>query len=383
MNAAHPPEAWCRHLPACPGCPRFGSESADPSTLAQLRSLCAASGAALEMAVGPRRRFRHRARLAVRGRQGRPKIGIFAQGSHRVVDIPGCEIHLPLIIRVAAALKRAMRETGCTCYGEATNLGLVRGLQVVVERSSETAQIVLICNSTSPDPAQPVLAALARELGTSLHSLWWNGNAELHNRILGDHFELLSGPDCVVEQIGGASIFFPPGAFGQNNLELFERLVAQLHALVPPERTLVELYAGAGAIGLGLVRRSEQVVFNEIGPASLAGLARGISALPSAEQARVRVVPGSAEIAASEIRSGSVLIVDPPRNGLDPALIERLGVEPPERLIYVSCDLGSLIRDTALLARQGLELKSATAYDLFPHTEHVETLALFAGREAR
>jgi 23S rRNA (uracil1939-C5)-methyltransferase len=383
MNSAPPPEEWCRHLPACPGCPRFGSDSADSGTLAQLSSLCAAARAPLELEAGPRRRFRHRARLSVRGRQGRPKIGIFAQGSHRVVDIPGCEIHHPLINRVAAALKRAMRETGCTCYGEATHLGLVRGLQVVVERSSQTAQIVLICNSTSPDPARPVLAALSRELGDSVHSLWWNGNAEVHNRILGDHFELLSGRDCVMEQIGGASVFFPPGAFGQNNLDLFERLVAKLHALVPPERVLVELYAGAGAIGLGLVQRSQNVVFNEIGPASLAGLERGIAALPGAEQARVRVVPGSAEIAASEIRSGSVVIVDPPRKGLDAGIVERLGVERPERLFYVSCDLGSLIRDTALLARQGLELKSATAYDLFPHTEHIETLALFAGPEAR
>jgi 23S rRNA (uracil1939-C5)-methyltransferase len=226
------------------------------------------------------------------------------------------------------------------------------------------------------------LAALARELGHSLHSLWWNGNAEVHNRILGDHFELVSGPECVVEQIGGARVFFPPGAFGQNNLALFERLVAKLHGFVPPERAVVELYAGAGAIGLGLVQRSANVLFNELGAASLAGLQRGIAALPEAERARVRVVPGSAESAAPEIRSGSVLIVDPPRKGLDPGVVERLGVARPERLVYVSCDLGSLIRDTALLARRGLELKCATAYDLFPHTEHIETLALFAGPES-
>lgn len=331
----------------------------------------------LEQEGGARRGFRHRARLAVRGRQGRPKIGIFAMGSHRVVDIPACEIHHPMINRAASALKRSMRELESSCYSDTAHLGLVRGLQAVVERSSEAVQIVLICNAASPRSAQPLLQGLERELAGDLHSLWWNGNPDVTNRILGESFERIVGPDCVVEELGGASVFFPPGAFGQNNLDLFDRVVKKVHDLVPSGRHVVELYAGSGALGLGLSPRTASLVFNEINPASLDGLARGIAALSPEAQSRVRVVPGPARRAASHIEKESVVIVDPPRKGLDPDLLEALAERAPERVIYLSCDLESLMRDSELLNRQGLRLASATGYDLFPYTEHIETLALF------
>jgi 23S rRNA (uracil1939-C5)-methyltransferase len=75
-----------------------------------------------------------------------------------------------------------------------------------------------------------------------------------------------------------------------------------------------------------------------------------------------------------------VVIVDPPRKGLDPELVAALGMQAPEQLLYVSCGLTSFLRDAALLAAQGLALESVTAYDLFPYTQHVETVASFRRR---
>jgi 23S rRNA (uracil1939-C5)-methyltransferase len=246
-----------------------------------------------------------------------------------------------------------------------------------VERSSQTAQIVLICNAASSESARPLLECLERELAEAVHSLWWNGNPDVTNRILGDSFERIVGPECLVEELGGAHVFFPPGAFGQNNLDLFDRVVKKVHALVPDGRPVVELYAGSGALGLGLSPRVGRLVFNEINPASLDGLARGIAALPPEAQARVQVVPGPAQDAASHIETDSVVIVDPPRKGLAPELLTAFAERAPERVVYLSCDLTSLIRDSQLLEAQGLRLTSATGYDLFPYTEHIETLAHF------
>ncbi|HWO14793.1 MAG TPA: hypothetical protein VNN80_35060, partial [Polyangiaceae bacterium] len=137
------------------------------------------------------------------------------------------------------------------------------------------------------------------------------------------------------------------------------------------------LYAGCGAIGLGLVERSRSVSFNELGEASLAGLARGIEALGPELRARARVVAGSAEGAAAEVVPGSIVIVDPPRKGLEPGLLQSLAAAPPEQLLYVSCGLSSFLRDAEPLIAGGLRLESATAYDLFPYTSHIETLASF------
>jgi 23S rRNA (uracil1939-C5)-methyltransferase len=331
----------------------------------------------LELQTGAREHFRHRARLMVRGRAGAAKIGIFAERSHRVVDIPSCPIHHPLINRVAAALKVSMRELGTSAYADAPHTGLVRALQVVVERATQTAQVMLVCNSSDSRSARPLLERLAQRLQPALHSLWWNGNPERTNTIVGPHLEHMSGPVAVSELLGGARVFYPPAAFGQNNLDLFDRLLAQIHAGVPPARDVVELYAGSGAIGLGLAARSRSVVFNELGAASLEGLALGLDALPPDERGRCRVVAGPAEAAAAEILGDRIVIVDPPRKGLDPAVLQALIRARPERLAYVSCGLTSFLRDAEALIQGGLELEATTLYDLFPYTAHVETLAWF------
>lgn len=371
-------ELACPHLSACPGCPRFGAAGPAPEALAQLRELCERSGAALDSEAGARLGFRHRARLAVRGRAGRSKIGIFAEGSHRVVDIPACPIHHPLINEAAQVLKACMRELNTTSYSDAAQAGLVRALQVVVERPSQTVQLVLVCNEPSPAAGLPLLELLARRMGPRLHSAWWNGNAEVTNRILGESFTALSGPPHVEEHIGGARVFFPPAAFGQSNLDLFDRMVERIHAAVPAGSHVVELYAGCGAIGLGLAERCSELVFNELSPASLAGLALGIGSLPKAARQHARVVPGAAEQAEDALTSETLVIADPPRKGLEPAVVDALARRAPRRLLYLSCEHTSLIRDAELLQAQGLRLLRATVYDAFPYTSHVETLAEFA-----
>ena len=373
----------CPHRPPCPGCPRFGALDPAPDAARELGAFCARHGVALELQTGAREHFRHRARLMVRGRAGAAKIGIFAEGSHRVVDIPNCPIHHPLINRAAAALKVSMRELGTSAYADAPHTGLVRALQVVVERATQTAQVMLVCNSSDSRSARPLLERLAQRLEPALHSMWWNGNPERTNTILGPHLEHVSGPPAVSERLGGARVFYPPAAFGQNNLDLFDRLLSQIHAGVPPARDVVELYAGSGAIGLGLAARSSSVVFNEIGAASLAGLALGLDTLPPDERRRCRVVAGPAEAAAAEIRGDCVVIVDPPRKGLDPGVLQALTRERPERLAYVSCGLTSFLRDAEALVHGGLELEATTLYDLFPYTAHVETLAWFRRATAR
>jgi len=370
-------ELSCSHRPPCPGCPRFGAVDPAPDATRELAAFCARHGVTLDVQTGARRRFRYRARLMVRGRPGAAKIGIFGEGSHRVVDMPTCPIHHPLINRAALALKASMRELGTSAYADAAHTGLVRALQVVVERSTQTAQVMLVCNASHPGSARVLLQRFAERLGPELHSLWWNGNPERTNTIVGPHLERVSGAEAVVEQLGGARVFYPPAAFGQNNLDLFDRLLTQIHAGVPPARDVVELYAGSGAIGLGLAARSRSLVFNEVGGASLAGLALGLAALVPGERERCRVLAGPADSAVGEIRNDRVVIVDPPRKGLDPVVLEALTRARPERLAYVSCGLASFLRDAEALIRGGLELESTTLYDLFPYTAHVETLAWF------
>src|SRR5215475_12388071 len=146
----------CPHRPPCPGCPRFGEPGIVPAVADALATLARAEGLPRPRVVdGPPTGYRHRARLAVRGRATTPKIGIFQEGSHRITDVPRCVVHHPLVNATAAAVKTAVRRTRIPLYGDASHRGLLRYLQVVVERPTATAQVVLVANDETPDALAP------------------------------------------------------------------------------------------------------------------------------------------------------------------------------------------------------------------------------------
>jgi tRNA/tmRNA/rRNA uracil-C5-methylase (TrmA/RlmC/RlmD family) len=382
-------ESRCPHRPPCPGCPRFGEPGIAPAARAALQALALAHGIAEVAEIsGHDRGFRHRARLAIRAAPAAPgartrgapesTVGLFEAGTHRVVAIPRCRVHHPLINRVADVVARALAQTRVSAYSEDSHQGVARHLQVVVERRSQTAQVVLVANAAAPGPLRDCLEWIRSQLGAELHSLWFNANTSRSNSILGPRFHHWCGPDSVVEHFGAGPVHYPPGAFGQNNLDIAQRIIGYIGELVPSGARVTEFYAGVGAIGLSLIDQVADLRLNEIGAQSLRGLELGLGALDAGRRARVTVVPGAAGAAVQAAAGATVVIADPPRKGLDPQLTKYLAANPPERLIYVSCALQSLIADVSQLTGPGeLRLVALRAFDLMPFTEHVETVAVF------
>ncbi|MGA2343194.1 MAG: hypothetical protein ABSG29_08380 [Steroidobacteraceae bacterium] len=322
--------------------------------------------------------FRLRARLAIRGRLGSPKVGLFEHGTHRVVHVPNCRVHHPLINHVASVVRRALVDARVPSYSDAAHLGLARYLQIVVERSSQTAQVVLVANCANPAPLAPCLELIRERLGAELHSLWFNTHCERSNVVLGPKFQRWCGPPSVIERFGGPRIHYPPGAFGQSNLEIAEMIIERLRAQIPDGARVAEFYAGTGAIGLSLLARAGGLSMNEASPDALAGLELGLADLEPRARAKVTVVEGPAGGAFLAASGADVVIADPPRKGLDAELAEYLRDAPPACFLYVSCGLKSLIEDSAKLTASGpLRLTGLTAFNLFPFSEHVETLARF------
>jgi 23S rRNA (uracil1939-C5)-methyltransferase len=369
----------CPHRPPCPGCPRFGDPRIAPLARAALNELARAHGL-LEVGEtsGKTRGFRLRARLAIRGRVGSPKLGLFELGTHRVVHIPHCSVQHPLINRVAAVVRRALVDARVTSYSDEAHLGVARYLQVVVERSSQTAQVVVVANCATVAPLAECFELIRERLGVELHSLWFNSNGGRSNSILGPDFQNWCGPDAVVERFGGAAVHYPPGAFGQNNLDIAQNIIEHVRAQIPDGARVAEFYAGVGAIGLSIMDKVGEIIMNEVSPHSLQGLELGIAQLTPADRAKITVVPGPAGASCSVATGMQVIIADPPRKGLDPELTEYLREYPPDRFLYVSCGLDSFLSDATRLTSGGkLKLVALTAFNLMPFTEHVETLARF------
>jgi tRNA/tmRNA/rRNA uracil-C5-methylase (TrmA/RlmC/RlmD family) len=319
-----------------------------------------------------------RARLAVRGRASSPKLGIFQEGSHRIADIPSCLVHHPLINDVVAALKQAMRELRVEPYAEAPHRGLLRYVQIAVERPSQSAQVVLVGNCEDRAPLEPLGTRLQSLLGARLHSLFVSPNPARNNVIFGSRCEKLNGPDALHERIAGADVFFPPDAFGQANLDEYERIVELISELVPDRADVLELYAGTGAIGLSLLARSQSVRFCEVGQGSLRGLRMGIDLLGPALRGRTQVLAGSVAEHAALAASAELVVADPPRKGLDPELRDVLGAEPPRRFLYLSCGPEALLADARALVQHGHQrLTRLVVFELMPFTGHAEALACF------
>jgi 23S rRNA (uracil1939-C5)-methyltransferase len=326
--------------------------------------------------------FRLRARLAIRGRQNSPKVGLFELDSHRVVHIPNCRVHHPLINEVASVVRRALVETRVTSYSDKAHLGVARYLQVVVERASQTAQVVVVANSATAEPLHECFALIRERLGERLHSLWFNGNTGRGNTILASDWQRMHGAEAVVERFGGPEVHYPPGAFGQSNLEIAGQIIGRIREEIPFGARIAEFYAGVGAIGLSLLEHSAQLAMNEVGAQSLRGLEMGLARLSSTQRDKISVKAGEAGASLQIADGAEIVIVDPPRKGLDVELCEFLKLAPPRKLIYLSCDLDSLQRDAAALsAAGGLRLRSLQAFNMMPFTEHVETLAIFEGSD--
>lgn len=369
----------CSYRPPCPGCPRFGDDALDSHALARLSDFGKQRGVPeIEVVTGEGFGYRHRVRLSVRRMGAGIGVGIFEEGSHRLVSIPGCPVHHPAIERVLARLVPLLEEHGVEPYDEVAHRGVLRAVQLAVERHTNRVQLVFIVRdrlgpgSHAAKQLQPVVRDLE---SADFVGVFLNAQPDKTNTLVGDVFEKVSGEDFLEDTSGGARVFYPPAAFGQANPVLHDEAVRRIHAFVPPGARVVEFHAGVGAIGLGLAA-SHVLTLNEIGRGSLQGLVRGLQELGPVGD-RVRVAAGPADDEIDLVDEADVVVVDPPRKGLSPRLLDKLGTTRPARLAYLSCGLDSFLRDGAFLVESGLRLRSVTALGYFPFTEHVETLALF------
>lgn len=368
----------CEYQPACPGCPRYGKAELAPERIHQLNEIAAIWQADVEPecisfdGMGSR----YRARLSVRGEIGRLRIGIFEQGSHRLVSIPRCTVHHAAIAGLLSLLVCALNEATVSAYDEDRHTGELRAVQLAVEPATEKVQVVLLINRDllTQRPSKELLRACdalaAQDVvqGVFLGALPDRGNSLFPQRIL--H---LSGAPVIEDECGGARVFFPPGAFGQANPVLHRRVADTVQAFATDSSRIVEYYAGVGTLGLGLAALGKQVVFNEVGEGSIAGLEMGWAALGRRE--RLTVAKGRAGDHAEIYEASDTVIVDPPRKGLDRALLRRLISDPPRRLIYLSCGIDALLRESREFVRaRRLTLEHLSGWAYFPFTDHVETL---------
>lgn len=401
-----PDELQCRHFDTCAGCSMQGNFSLAP-TVQRARLFFASESVALKVHTGQHLAWRTHVKLAVQplSRWGGLRFGLYREGTHEVEAIPDCRVHHPRINLAVEELRVAATESGVKGYQEgkpgAAPEGELRYAQMSLERESGKVQLVLVWNVATYKDAEQSLARLVKKLkgNPSLwHSVTVNFQTSEGNAIFNvnpKQWKLLWGPPVLREKIGETFFFFRPQIFRQANLELFSSGIVPLVVKSVPEGSKVsELYSGIGVLGLNVAAagRSEVVLCSDSNEYVDEVFDRCADALPEAHRENVfyEVLPAEEAVVEGQCDDAEVLIVDPPRKGLDEGVMQLLldkhpSASAPElkRLIYVSCGFDALEKDTrALLESQKWTLRSADGFVLFPGSDHVETVCVFDRRTA-
>ena len=184
----------------------------------------------------------------------------------------------------------------------------------------------------------------------------------------------LVGSTCIHEEAGGRSLRVSAGSFFQVNAEQAAHLMRLVPAYADPQptQTVLDAYGGVGTFGLALAERAKQVIIIEGSPSAVEDARQNAAGVPN-----VRVLEGAVEDVLPTLEEKiDVAVLDPPRAGVAKGALEALAARRPDRIVYVSCDPGSLARDVRYLVEQGYTLREVQPVDMFPQTHHVETVSL-------
>ncbi|MCS7461229.1 23S rRNA (uracil(1939)-C(5))-methyltransferase RlmD [Paenibacillus doosanensis] len=329
-------------------------------------------------------RYRNKAQVpigfaaAADGEEGGLVGGFYAQGSHRIIDMDECLIQQENNDRVVAAVKRIARELGIRAYNEETHKGLLR--HVVARYGFNTGDIMVVLVTNGGDiPRRDELVGLIREEIPGIKSICQNINTERTNVIFGDRTRVLWGDDVIYDTIGDIQFAISARSFYQVNPVQTEVLYGQAldFAGLTGEETVIDAYCGIGTISLFLAQRARQVYGVEIVGEAIDD-ARRNARLNGIRN--VQFETGAAEVVIPEWRrqgiTPDVIVVDPPRKGCDGALLDTILEMRPSRVVYVSCNPSTLARDLRVLEDGGYTTVEVQPVDMFPHTVHVESVAL-------
>ena len=323
--------------------------------------------------------YRNKAQYPVASKKGRVYVGFFRAGTHQVVENARCLILPEETDRVKDTVIDYANRFHVSAYDETTGKGLLR--HIYVRRGALSGQLLvcLVVNGETLPRQEALIAGLKTIPGFT--TLVLSVNTKKGNAVLGDRFITLYGPGYIEDTLCGLNFRLSPRSFYQVNHHQAQRLyrAAIEQAGITKNDLVLDLYCGVGTITLAMASAAGRVIGVEVIPQAVED-ARDNARRNGIENAEFFCGDaGQAALALEEqgVRP-DVVVVDPPRKGLNADTIEALARMAPRRIVYVSCDPATLARDVALLKEKGFALRTAQAADLFPRCSHVETVVLMS-----
>lgn len=324
-------------------------------------------------------RYRNKSQLPVgKDKNNKTIMGYYRQRSHDIIDMDSCLIQDEKQQELMNDIKQWLNELNVSIYNEKNKKGLLRHVVIRTSRYTNEVMIIFVTNGSKFKEAETLVHRLT-ELYPNITSIKQNINNSHSNVIMGKQSMTLYGKDKITDQLSETIFEISDQSFYQINSVQTEKLYQKAidYAQLSGNEIVLDTYCGIGTIGLYMAPVAKHVYGVEIVPSAIQD-AKQNALINHFDNTTFEC--GKAEEVIIEWKQKGiepdVIMVDPPRKGCDQVFIETLLELAPKRIIYISCNPSTQQRDAQLLANL-YYLKEITPVDMFPHTTHIETVALF------
>lgn len=317
--------------------------------------------------------YRNKIQIPVEAGESGMRLGLYAKNSHDLIDMQTCYIHCPLGQKVYEALKPLLQASSIIPFNKRTGQGEIR--HVLIKTAVATNQVLIVLvGAQKPTSEMLEFARLLIERIPEVKGVVHCLNTDVDNTVLSQSFTVLQGQGAIEEKLLGLYFKISPASFFQVNPRQAEALyqAAIDVSAVDKEDVVLDAYCGVGTMSLLFAQRAKRVI----------GIESVEDAIVDAKANASRNNIGNAEFHAATVEGFirdfsdkvDVIILNPPRKGCDPSVIDSIACRDLKKIVYVSCDPATLARDLHLLAQKGWVIDTVEPFDMFPQTAHVETL---------
>lgn len=377
-------EEFCPVPRSCGGCTYREIEYSHELSLKENYVRCAFAKAGLPdvtiapiLNTGATGGYRNKGQYPVCRVQDKLRAGFYASKTHRVVPAEDCRLQNPAFAPIVKWICREADALGVAPYCEETGAGLLRHIYL---RCGEATGEIMVCLVLNGDrfPDGEHFAARLAEAFPAVVSVLLNENRKNTNVILGERYTTLFGRNYIEDVLCGVRFRITADSFYQvnrNGAELLYAKAAELAELSGGE-LVADLYCGTGTIGLTMAEKAGRLVGVEIVPAAVecANINARQNGIDNAEFFCADASAGETLLRCTGGDRPDVVILDPPRKGSTPALLDTLASLRIPRIVYVSCDPDTLARDVAYMTAKGYRHGTLYPVDMFPRCGHVETV---------
>ncbi|MEE0945237.1 MAG: 23S rRNA (uracil(1939)-C(5))-methyltransferase RlmD [Acutalibacteraceae bacterium] len=327
-------------------------------------------------------RYRNKAQFPV---NENGQVGFFAVHSHRIIPCGDCLLQPDEFYTISNIFEKYIKTYSVSCYNEETGRGLVRHLYLRKATATEEIMVCVVINGKNLPNGKALVDALVTAFPQKIKTVVLNVNTEKTNVILGKENIVLYGEGYITDILCSNKIRINPLSFYQVNREMAERLYHKAQEYACPEnKTVLDLYCGAGTIGLSFAKKAKEIIGVEIIEQAVqdAKYNAQINGIKNARFICADATKASMQFKEQGLKA-DVVVLDPPRKGCSGEVLDMVSNSfCPQRIVYVSCDCATLARDCKILEEKGYKVIEYTPVDLFPRTAHVEVCCLLSRTKA-